>query len=53
MYEYVGEGPTPTPVDEIDYVVNGLNATVKFRNPNAEAECGCGESFSLATEKEA
>ena len=38
---------------EIDYVVNGLNATVKFRNPNAEAECGCGESFSIATEKEA
>jgi Fe-S cluster assembly protein SufA/iron-sulfur cluster assembly protein len=38
---------------EIDYVVNGLNATVKFRNPNAEAECGCGESFSIATAKEA
>ena len=35
---------------EIDYVVSGLNAAVKFRNPNAENECGCGESFSLATE---
>jgi Fe-S cluster assembly protein SufA/iron-sulfur cluster assembly protein len=36
---------------EIDYVVNGLNASVKFRNPHAENECGCGESFSLATEE--
>ena len=35
---------------EIDYVVNGLNASVKFRNPNAENECGCGESFSVATD---
>jgi len=32
---------------EIDYVVSGLNAQLKFRNPNAEAECGCGESFSI------
>ena len=36
---------------EIDYVVSGLNATLKFRNPRAEAECGCGESFSLEPEK--
>jgi iron-sulfur cluster assembly accessory protein len=36
---------------EIDYVVNGLNATLKFRNPNAEAECGCGESFAIDREK--
>jgi len=35
---------------EIDYVVNGLNASIKFRNPNAENECGCGESFSIATD---
>jgi iron-sulfur cluster assembly accessory protein len=32
---------------EIDYVREGINAALKFRNPNAEAECGCGESFSV------
>ncbi len=31
----------------IDYVVQGLNASLKFTNPNAETQCGCGESFSL------
>ena len=33
---------------EIDYVTEGLNAVLKFRNPNASGECGCGESFSVA-----
>jgi len=32
---------------EIDYVTEGLNSTFKFRNPKAEAECGCGESFAV------
>ena len=32
---------------EIDYVSEGLNSFIKFNNPNAQAECGCGESFSL------
>ena len=32
---------------EIDYVTEGLNAVLKFRNPNATGECGCGESFSV------
>lgn len=32
---------------EIDYVREGINAALKFKNPNAEAECGCGESFSV------
>jgi iron-sulfur cluster assembly accessory protein len=32
---------------EIDYVREGINASLKFKNPNAEAECGCGESFSV------
>jgi iron-sulfur cluster assembly accessory protein len=32
---------------QIDYVREGLNAALKFRNPNAEAQCGCGESFSV------
>ncbi len=32
---------------EIDCVKEGLNSVLKFHNPNAEAECGCGESFSV------
>lgn len=32
---------------EIDFVTEGLNAALKFRNPNAVAECGCGESFAI------
>lgn len=32
---------------EIDYVTEGLNAALKFTNPNATGECGCGESFSV------
>ncbi|ARN76042.1 HesB/IscA family protein [Oceanicoccus sagamiensis] len=33
---------------EIDYVNEGVNSVVKFNNPNVVAECGCGESFSIA-----
>lgn len=33
---------------EIDYVNEGINSVVKFNNPNVIAECGCGESFSIA-----
>ena len=33
---------------EIDYVAEGINRVVKFKNPNVVAECGCGESFSVA-----
>lgn len=33
---------------EIDLVVEGVNRVVKFRNPNVVAECGCGESFTIA-----
>lgn len=36
---------------EIDCVKEGLNTVLKFRNPNAEAECGCGESFSVGNAK--
>ena len=32
---------------EIIYVTEGLNSSLKYNNPNADAECGCGESFSL------
>jgi iron-sulfur cluster assembly accessory protein len=33
---------------ELDYVVEGLNASLKFKNPNASTYCGCGESFAVA-----
>jgi len=26
----------------------GLNKTIKYQNPNATGECGCGESFSVS-----
>ena len=32
---------------QIDYEREGINRTLKFRNPNVVAECGCGESFSV------
>jgi len=32
---------------EIDFVTEGVNSLFYFRNPNATAECGCGESFSI------
>jgi len=33
---------------EIDFITEGLNAMFFFRNPNATAECGCGESFAVS-----
>ena len=33
---------------ELDYVTEGLNATLQFKNANAQSYCGCGESFSIA-----
>lgn len=33
---------------QIDFVTEGLNSSLKFKNPNAASHCGCGESFSLA-----
>ena len=32
---------------ELDFVREGLNEGFKFNNPNAKAECGCGESFAV------
>ncbi len=32
---------------EIDCVQEGLNATLKFHNPNVKSACGCGESFNI------
>ena len=31
----------------VDFVKQGFNETLKVTNPNAESECGCGESFNL------
>lgn len=31
----------------IDYPKQGLNSFLKFINPNATNQCGCGESFQL------
>lgn len=32
---------------QMDYVREGLNQIFKFHNPNAQNECGCGESFGV------
>jgi iron-sulfur cluster assembly protein len=32
---------------ELDYAKEGLNEGFKFNNPNATANCGCGESFTV------
>jgi iron-sulfur cluster assembly protein len=31
----------------LDYVKEGLKQVFKFTNPNVDATCGCGESFSV------
>jgi iron-sulfur cluster assembly protein len=33
---------------ELDFEQQGLNEGFLFRNPNVDAECGCGESFTVA-----
>ncbi|MCC6916737.1 iron-sulfur cluster assembly accessory protein [Nitrosomonas sp.] len=35
---------------EVDFIQEGLNSSFKFRNPNIDNTCGCGESFSLKTQ---
>ena len=32
---------------ELDFIHEGLNEGFKFTNPNAKANCGCGESFAV------
>jgi len=34
---------------QIDLVTEGLNSALRFKNPNAESHCGCGESFSVVS----
>lgn len=36
---------------EIDFARQGLGETFIFHNPNATAECGCGESFTTEADK--
>ena len=31
----------------LDFVKEGFNECFKFNNPNAQGECGCGDSFNL------
>ena len=31
----------------LEYSEEGLNKGITFKNPNAKAVCGCGESFTL------
>ena len=31
----------------LDFVKDGLKQAFKFENPNVDAMCGCGESFSM------
>lgn len=35
---------------EMDYVTEGLNASLKLKNPNASTYCGCGESFAVGAD---
>ena len=32
---------------ELDFGKEGLNEGFKFKNPNVNDECGCGESFNV------
>lgn len=35
----------------MEYVQEGLNEGLQFKNPNVVGQCGCGESFTLAGEQ--
>lgn len=35
---------------ELDYVKEGVNEGFRFNNPNVQATCGCGESFTVSDE---
>lgn len=46
---YVRSGDLPlVRGTEVDFVTEGLNASLKFKNARASAYCGCGESFAIA-----
>ena len=33
---------------KVDFLVEGVNQGVVFKNPNVKAVCGCGESFDVS-----
>ena len=33
---------------ELDFAREGLNEGFQFNNPNEQAQCGCGESFTVS-----
>ena len=35
---------------ELDYVKEGINEGFRFNNPNVQATCGFGESFTISSE---
>ncbi len=35
---------------ELDYVKEGVSEGFRFNNPNVQATCGCGESFTISGE---
>ena len=37
----------------LDFVKEGLKQAFKFENPNVDAMCGCGESFSVKQDEKA
>ncbi len=36
---------------QLDYVREGINHKLMYRNPNETGSCGCGESFSVKTDE--
>ena len=36
---------------KVDYEEDGFNKGIKFHNPNATSVCGCGESFTVDSDK--
>ncbi|GJM07282.1 MAG: heme biosynthesis protein HemY [marine bacterium B5-7] len=36
---------------ELDYIQEGINWVVKYKNPNETSSCGCGESFTIDESK--
>jgi iron-sulfur cluster assembly protein len=37
---------------KIDYIQDGLNGRLIFKNPNTHSECGCGSSFKVKEHKD-
>jgi len=37
---------------ELDYVRDGFKQMFSVKNPNVDSTCGCGESFSVASDRQ-